>query len=394
MHVFIYLISFICISIVNVSTKYLEFPFYDNNYSPFIQVNNSVITNQRSLTLNTKNDFTWYSYGDFNWNTIDSSQYLKVNLIPFANNNYSAILLASNITQSEYDTINNYTLYDFHLYAIEISQYYSYISGVGLAFKFRDTKQSFIHQLYYQHVITDLQFSIKAPPNGKVFLGKPHDNKEYYNMKSYLHSCKCKVNNKQNLWSCDLEKVKHGSNELTTIVSNYFYTSSFYMIESKYLFDFIGNVILSNDINSGKCKQVYDKTKLVSFDCSPYAIDNKPNIEFHFTDMIISIPFRYLFDNINERYLSRFIWDDKATKEEEGSLYFGYPFIRLFNMTIFDYKAEMIEIYSDNKEYLIQKVFYKSNNTHIFNFNIKVTYILTCVLNVIGIVLLYHSKTL
>lgn len=398
MHVVMCLIlSFICIIIITSSTitkKYLEFPFYNQNYSPFIQVNNTVITNPRSLTLNTKNDFTWYSYGDFNWNTIDPSQYLKVNLIPFANNNYSAILLASNISQSQYDTINNYTIRNFNLYAIEISQYYSYISGVGLAFKFRDTKQSFIHQLYYQHIITHLQFTIITPPNGKVFFGKPCNDKVYNDIRARLHSCKCKVNNTQNLWSCDLDKIKHGDNELTTIVSNYFYTSSFYMIESKYLFDFIGNVILANDINSGMCKLIYDKAKLAAFDCSPFAIDNKSNIEFHFKDMIISLPFRYLFDNINERYLSRFIWNDKITKEEEGSLYFGYPFMRMFNMTTFNYETEMIEIYGDNKEYLIQKVFYNNNNNNNNNMNIKVIYILISVLNVFGSVLLYHNKNI
>ena len=245
--------------------------------------------------------------------------------------------------------------------------------------------------MYYQHIITDLQFTIITPPNGKVFFGKPYNDKVYNDMRSHLHSCKCKVNNKQNLWSCELDKIKHGDNELTNIVRNYFYTSSFYMIESKYLFDFIGNVILANDINSGKCKQIYDKAKLVSFDCSPFAIDNKPNIEFHFRDMIISIPFRYLFDNIYERYLSRFIWNDKITKDEEGSLYFGYPFMRMFNMTTFNYETEMIEIYGDNKEYLIQKVFYNNNNN---NMNIKVIYILISILNVFGSVLLYHNKNI
>ena len=223
---------------------------------------------------------------------------------------------------------------------------------LGLAYKLKDERFSFIHQLKKQKLIKHLYLTIspkEAPDTGgKLFFGEvPSEIKETF-------AGKCKVVSSLNNWGCQLNRVLiddyvYMEKSKNTIVK--FSTIYQYIFVPFDFFEFLQNNVFDID-NNVFCDV---ETSNLRFSCSyEYFKEMNHKISFVLDNYKFSFELKDLFSCINNQCFSHII----STQKKKNSWIFGTKFFIFYNTTfdfekgnILFYGRNHIEIDSDNVLY-------------------------------------------
>ena len=174
-----------------------------------------------------------------------------------------------------------YNISNFMFYLIEKSNNITDIGAIGLAYKFRDTKCSLIHQLKEQHFIDKLAFGfspeLTEEDEGEIYLGGiPEPIK---NQKEYA-SLSVKDNDKY--WACNLQYVYFNNTIQNGIIINdftYFQSNSQYIQVPNAFFQILLKVIFVNYLENNVCILV-EKNNKKQLICNCSELKDFPNISF------------------------------------------------------------------------------------------------------------------
>ena len=331
------------------------------------------------LDVQLETPFTWISQKHFK----EDSSYIK-SLIPISNNTitingnlHNGSLFADTLTLLSYPsdrvpskenridiTFNNYYFYYFR-------NVFTGLDSISLAYKFNNNNFSIVHQLFYNNIIDNNQFSISRQGTFTSYVftfgGIP---KEISNNK-YKYKCNVLTYIKDSSWNCKLNSIyffnnnnnkilyQH-TNDLTTVS---FQTNEDIIYSSENFFTFVIEHILKDQFMKGDCKhENYTVFQRVTCICN--SLNTIPNLYIVIDNVHYILDYKMLFSNL----LGVCVLLIKPRKEHEHVLRIGSTFFNMYS-TLFDYDLNTITIYTE-KQLLATEVINTNLNLIKFIMNI------------------------
>lgn len=262
------------------------------------------------------------------------------------------------------------------------------LSGLSLAFKFRNESFSFVHQLYNNSLIEKMMYIFESVDinSGNIYFGGIPQN-------SLLqYSGKCKINSEK--WGCYLDNIYFTNDDnnkylylyKTNITNNYaeFDVGRQCIFVPKDFFYFIKNTFFDKYFQIRKCGFYYN------FDAMYIYCNNKDEIKEAIPEYISFVfenqSFRIHRDKLFKIKIDNsiiFLICNALFVEDLDKWIFGSPFLHNF-ISIFDYSDKSVTLYSN----IEINYFYPYNNTQI-----KMLFIISIIFTFIGslINLLYKN---
>ena len=230
--------------------------------------------------------------------------------------------------------------------------------GLGYTPNTEERKFSIIQQLFENGVIPHKVFSQKyfTEQKGQLSIGEIPK----YIVKDYTHYGRCSALDKirdgkkfkNNNWECKIDSIYFGNDEQNVIsMSPYKEQRMSFLSYRKRsfvpfgVFEQIGNTILKNEINNGKCKVKYH-LRYCFYECDK-DIDIK-NITFVFGDWEFTIESKNLFKETKEgNNTKEFILYHKENFE---AFLLGRSILKGFEM-VYDYANKQIGFYHESVKY-------------------------------------------
>lgn len=212
--------------------------------------------------------------------------------------------------------------------------------GLSMSFSNINETHSFIHQLYQTKEIGKLQFAFQyGNETGSYFHigGVPN-----INQLLYPHKAECLINQTAKMWGCDINKIFVGRKEYKFKVFASFHSAIDTFIESRLFFNFMMDVVLKEQTKLKKCEPFDDFDSKDTLYCEKGSLDGIDDLTFIFNGFTFTIPIKELFFYNGHSYFSKFSYEFYDLNKFD----FGYQFIRLFNLSLFDYNKGSISFYT------------------------------------------------
>ena len=285
--------------------------------------------------INTYLPYSVFSEGQFSDKMLPSRK-IKNNILRLINN-HDAIHYQSDTNIERY-SFNNFSLY----FSIDDLKYYG-DQGLGFAFKYEDDSFSFVHHLYHNKIIEHLQFTIhthQEKERALLYIGGIPNNKE----KDYKYKAAIDINENSNLWGFQLSQVKFNDIVYPFHSFSFIHTSFNEIFWSNDLYDLFVNSILKEEIKNKNCfvKDVDIVFKWV--ECKEDFEALNKTIEIQLGNILLKTKLVDLFDHEIARW--RTLVKTNPFDSFKTSNVIGIDFLKLFNMTTFDYGNKKVVLYS------------------------------------------------
>ena len=287
-----------------------------------------------SSPFNTILPFTWFIPSFYSPKKSSTST-------PIETNN-EIVLDAIKYKMQQYEdvfTINKECkIQEFTFYIVSPNSYHNSDQGYGFVFKFENENLSIIHSLYRNQLIEKKVFSIVTYNNkvdeGTILLGGiPDDISNFYSNKG-----KCHINEKEFTWGCNITEIAIGNETYSLNLYTYFHSAALITINSKIVYHLIYKQF---DKNICSARQFGYSMYL---ECPTKDTLKLKNITMRFDALSIEVPLSKLFTCYPDHCTSNFIYN---LMESDELFQLGVYFIKLFNITVFDYDSKTISFYSD-----------------------------------------------
>ena len=284
----------------------------------------------------------------------------------------------------------DFEIYNFHsvtnVQRITLSNYSAYFSkslmdykdlGISLYHHYEDDSVSFIHQLYREGYIDKLQFIIEDQhnENGNIHFGGIPDT---INIKTKNKSI-LPINTNLPTWGFQLTKLIIGGKSYDINLPCIIHTGLYRMIYSDEFFNIFENELFKKDINNKRCEIINKESIGKSIECIEEVEIENEIIEFDFNNVKIKLKIKDLFTPYN----SSFFNSNPYKNYNFTGLIFGYKFLSLFDLTVFNYRNHDITFYSDKIQ------MYSYPNIYII---IYITITIICSINSISYFVLFKYK--
>lgn len=367
----IYIIFILTLSFIhNENIITLSLGYSNNKYSLELHFKEE----QKTLTgyINTYLPYSLFNEGLLLDQMVPSKK-IKNNILRLINN-HDAIHYQSDTNIERY-SFNGFSLY----FSIDDLKYYG-DQGFGFAFKYEDDSFSFVHHLYKDNLIEHLQFTIQ--PNqqrekGLLYIGGIPDNKE----KAFKYKATIDINENSNLWGFQLSKVKYNDIIYPFHSFSFIHTSFNEIFWSNDLYELFVKDILKEEIIKKNCFEKDVEIVFKWIECKEDFEALNKTIEIQLGNMILKPKLVDLFDHEIVRW--RTLIKTNPFDSFKTSNVIGIDFLKLFNLTTFDYENKQVVIYSD------RPIIYELNNT---NYSVAVLYIAISVMCLCEIVIIVIGK--
>lgn len=362
------------------SSQSISYSFFTYMGLPYIENTFRGVTPSVFLPIHTYQNTTILSKVIYKIDGPNLTETIKVKL---NNQNFNSSILTKSVY---YNTkLSNEIIKKFSFLYVDSYLFDFFSSGYGVTFKFNDESFSFIHQLYNNKKIDSRQFTIipKEEKNitiGSIHFGTPPQKKDNT---FYKFNGKCKVNNKYPYWGCYLMSVKTGGFSIPINKYSVFNTCDMNMILSKEFFKFIEIKLLNKNILNHTCFVNENAEGVFFLKCITRNTLLVKDIFFEFEGFIFKLKLGLLFECLANTCKSRFGYKIEEDGGDDSIVFFGYPFMSLFDGINFNYDKEEISFYSINL--IFQKL--KEKNKCFFLF-----FFLIDLLTSIGIINLFFMK--
>lgn len=345
---------------------YLEISNIDVAYQGYIDF--SVPSKKHYFHYNMEIPFSYvtkYSVNQGYFQTSDIDFSSKINVSLFNNEQLIAHTLKSSMYFSKIKTnpkLEKFTFLFFPTTAVA--------DTLSLAHNFISDEYNLIERLYKENIITKRKFSfyINSAFTGELILGEiPSSIKSKFKYKS---QCNVVKQNKENIWSCNLDsiKIKGGKDKLDINYYvqkdnkiSYFQTTDKSIKVPRYFFDYINETIFTEYLNKNICNSHTIGLKHF-FKCECEETYPFPTFYFEFEGMTIVLDRDMIFqDYITVCYFQIETWDDLSNNE----WVFGIPVFKMF-IPEFNFDEEVITFYSKDRSILNLK----ESNLNISKLNI------------------------
>lgn len=379
--IWLFYLFFIYVLTPPTSEQSISYSFFTYMGLPYIENTFREVTPSVFLPIHTYQNATFLSkviYKIDDPDNLTETMEVKVNNKSF----HSSI-----VTKSVYynTKLNNEIIKTFPFLHVDSFMFDFFSSGYGATCKFNDESFSFIHQLYNNKKIDSKQFTIIPREEENLTIGSIHFGSPPQKTDNtyYQFNGKCKVNNKFPYWGCHLISIKIG--ELFLPINKYsvFNTCDMYMIKSKEFFKFIEMKLLNKNILNHTCFVNENEEGLFFLKCITRNILLDKDIIFEFEGFIFKLELKLLFRCLGDTCTSRFGYKIEEDGGDDSIVFFGYPFMSLFNGINFNYDKEEISFYST--DLIFQNV--KEKNKYLFSI-----FLLADLLTSIGIINLILVK--
>ena len=268
-----------------------------------------------------------------------------------------------------------------HFYLTKFYARFQTYLGLGLAFKFNNEQYSYVHQLYNENLINYRAFSFipdKDIEKGKIVYGKGKND-------NFPYSGYCNVEDNHFTWGCNLTKIIFDDKEYNINSYAMFLSISPVFFESKTIVNFMKDILLKDKFEDSTCVLLSNSFLNNRIQCKVmFMEDINKNITFVFGELKISFNINLLFNRMMDNLLSIFYYKDEPTYkiDSDNNIIIGFPFITLFNTTLFDYEQKKIIFYSDTIEIEV----------HSSNHYIKLIIITNIIQLLLGIIITIGNK--
>lgn len=251
----------------------------------------------------------------------------------------------------------DFEIFNFHsainVQRIKLSNYSAFFSkelmdykdlGISLYHHYEDDSVSFIHQLYREGYIDDLQFIIEDQhnKNGNIHFGGLPDR---INIKTKKKSI-LQIDPNLPTWGFKLKKIIIGGKSYEMNLSCIIHTGLYRMIYSDKIFNIFEKDIFKTDIDNKKCQIINQESFGKSIECREEVEIENEIIEFDFNNVKIKLKIKDLFTQYNTSFFN----SNPYKNYNFTGLIFGYKFLSLFDLTVFNYNKNDITFYSDKIE--------------------------------------------
>lgn len=268
-------------------------------------------------------------------------------------------------------------LFYFYVTKNQMSYIDSRNQGVSMSFSNLNQSHSIIHQLFKNKEIGKLQFAFQYinETDNYIHIGGVPNIEQLL----YPHQAKCLINQTAKIWGCDINKIYIGRKEYIFNVIASFHSAVDGFIESRMFFNFMKEIVLKKQVSSNKCEPFDDFDSKDILYCEKGSLEGVDDLTFVFNNFTFTIPIKELFIFNGHSYFSKFSYDFYDLNKFD----FGYQFIRLFNLSLFDYDKAEISFYT----------YFNGLNQKITTYNIEyilLSIILICSFN--SIFLYFHYR--
>ena len=245
-------------------------------------------------------------------------------------------------------------------------------AGVGISgakYYGKNYEKNLVNQLLDENIINNNLFSIiYSEEDEGIFLIGSEPHKYYKNSQKYSKKNLIYINNDKNnnfiFWSLLPESIYFSLNKKIINISNNYLNNSICTLEYNlgliYGTEDYLNLIKENYFNQlfleKKCyeKIIYSFYTIIYCDKREY-IENFPNLNFHFPEIIFTLNEKDLFLEKNGKFFFGIIFDRKNKNQWK----LGKPFLKKYSF-IFNYDTKKIGIYNEqlNKENKLKKFSY------------------------------------
>ena len=302
----------------------------------FFNIQNVSIQSPISTAL----PYTCFINSDYHVKKIDRERAINEAKLDFENRTRDGLHFRDDIYKDDVKIIDN-----FDFFTVDLSSYHIYTLGYGFGYRYIDEHFSFVHSLYNQKKIDHKLFAFipaKENEDGYFIIGGITDDL------NYKYKGSLNVNKRYNTWGNTLKRISIGNVKYDINVYAQIHSSHYDIVTSKRFFNFILNTVLKEDIINKHCERLTEGFKKGMIECNRTVIENKKDITFEFENITFKFPFINCFDSFDSTSFSSFSYDTSLKEDElDDILYLGYPFIRQFNLTVFNYEDSSISFYSD-----------------------------------------------
>lgn len=323
-----------CDNIITVSYKR-----YGNAYNEEI-----ILYNKETYNRNTKLDLA-KDYSIFFLNQFPHDNYLNLGEETILGDERMVEATKTKILLKLRDTpieLNNLNLYIVNKAKSKLTT----PGIIGLSYKFRDEKYSFIHNLKKDNYIKKLSFAFDKIENDKkignlYFGGIPND------VIQNKYKVSIDVDDKNITWGAKLDKIEYKMNDIVYEYHNNYYaylnTIQDRIFVPTDFFIFFNKTLFGEFYKSGLC-QLTDLSKTKYINCKEDIYDIFPNISFYLGGTKIQLSSQQLFGKLNQRNTYCIIQNNIY---DNATWLLGNFFFDQF-LTEFDYENSQIHFYSQN----------------------------------------------
>lgn len=289
-----------------------------------------------------------------------------------------SITLTSTYPSQNYNTtikMNENISLNVNCILFKSSSYYCRDSGIGLAYQFKDERESIIHNLYNNKEINKKIFAF-MPKNKKLYLGGVPNNDHLH----YQNHGLCSIENNLQTWGCNITMLQYNDKAFSFNRYAIFNSADDNIFRSIMIFDFMVNEVINKEIQNGDC---HINHKFVT--CKQDLDIFKEKFILEMGKVKFSISIRDMFEDRKTEMESLFMRDDAGIVGNEGG-FFEFKFFELFNYTVFDYEKGEVHFYSD-QSIIVNPQNSSKNKFPIFY--IILTCIFSCFINIL--VLFFHK---
>ena len=350
-NVFIYLILFI--EAFCIEEKFIKYPFKTNFGGYYMELFIGNPTQKIYHGIDQGLTVTWTDYSMYSPDKSSTKHIIKDDTqLKFQNMRLYGKEITDDIiflNDNKKDIIMN----SFPFFLISNSRgYNSRVGGIGLAYKFTDTKYSLVHQLKQHNLISSLSFSLIPPNqnenNGTIYFG-PIPLELTYNKK--LSSCS--IVGRYANWACDLSYIFFG--EISYVYDNVYFNNKDYayfqsaekriLAPGKFM-KYLNSTVFKEHIQNKKCfYEMYGMN--FQFQCNCDIGYSLPDFNFVFDSISYTFTAKDLFE-INHGDVCNFLIVSNHIRD--NNWIFGTSFLKHY-ITKFDYEDKSVNFYysSDKK---------------------------------------------
>ena len=229
----------------------------------------------------------------------------------------------------------NQVNFSYNIAIFDNYQYYIEDIGLALGYSFENDSYSLVHSLYNKGLIEQHQFSFEWLENGGIFHigGIKNDN---YTYKGY-----CDIKDNHTTWGCDLNQIVYGHTIFNVSYYGVFHTGSTMFFLSENFFHFMTTHIFPECIVNKRSNEIE------TLDCDPFILDDLSDrsITFIFNNLMVNISLELMFTLEYGKMKSKFY--SFPLDIDSNTVILGNIFLKLFNLTQFDYDGKRVIFYSD-----------------------------------------------
>lgn len=319
--------------------------------------------------LNTYIPYIMFHENDLS-NIIDSNklQKLAINLT----SSFQAFLYRTTIQ------INETQMPSINCAVFAASSYYNHDSGIGLAYRFSDERQSIVHLLYQQKEIDKKMFAFSMDDN-LLYLGEVPQK----NLSKFTNHNHCKIDDHYYTWGCNLTSIRFNNTIYSLNIYTIFNSVDETLMWSNSLFDFFITHIFKKEIENNIC---YLRNDAHLYCNTSISLNNL--LEMEFGGMKIKFQLNHLF-KYNDRNV---LISSFERYPESNETLLGFSFFKLFNFLAFDYDNKEVHFYSNNEQLLENRGVLHNSNLYLSLHYFLIATMIFGLCNILGFFLLYRKK--